>query len=525
MDAVIIGGGLAGLVAALGLIEQGLRVTLVDRDTPDALGGLARESFGGLMIVGSPAQARNGITDTPEIALADWRRFGELAEGDRWPLAWASSYVEHSRAGIHDWLAGMGQKFLPMPLWVERDGNSVPRWHVCWGTGAGLVATILRALNAHPQRARLDLRFGIHVQRLLTEAGRVTGVIGSDASGGEVTLRAARVIIASGGITGDDGMVRRHWHRDWQPAPPVILNGGHRFGDGTLHHAAQAAGAAVVQLDRQWNYAAGIRHWAPKKPRHGLSLVPVRHAVWTDATGQRVMPPLLTGLDTRDLVTRICALPGGYGWQVTNRRIALRELAVSGAEMNPSIRDGSRLRFLRDILFGNRWLYDTLTGQAPDVVTAESLPDLVAAMNRLDSPGPPVDADRLLASIAGFDAQIAQGAAATDPQLTAIARMRQWRGDRVRLARGQRILDPKAGPLVAIRTFVIARKTLGGITTDLSCRVLDAADQPIPGLYAVGEAAGFGGGNANGLRGLEGTFLGGAIHTGRRLAQAIAGGN
>ncbi len=525
-DVAIVGGGLAGLVAALELIAQGLRVTLLDRDQPEALGGLAQESFGGLMLVDTPLQRRMKVDDSPDRALADWLRFGELTDADRWPRAWAASYVEHSRAGIHDWLHGMGQRFLPMPLWVERHGNSVPRWHVCWGTGAGLVNTILRQIRAHPHAGRLSMRFGARVERLLTQAGRVTGLAGVDeATGAAFEVTAARVVIASGGITGDDDLMRANWHADWQPAPPVILNGAHRFGDGRLHRAAQVAGGAVRHLDRQWNYAAGIRHWAPRKPRHGLSVVPVRHAVWVDATGARVMPPMLTGLDTRALVTQLCGLPGGYGWQITNRRIALKELAVSGAEMNPAIRDGSRLRFLRDLLLGNRWLYDTLTRRAPDVVTADTVPRLVTAMNGLDGPGPAVDPDRLTESIARFDAEIARGEASTDPQLSAIRTMREWRGDRMRLAKGVRLLAPGAGPLVAIRTFVIARKSLGGIVTDLSSRVLDGDDQPIPGLYAIGEAAGFGGGNANGLRGLEGTFLGGAIHTARRLAAAIAQGD
>ena len=518
-DAIIVGGGLAGMVAALGLLDQGLRVVLADRDTADALGGLARESFGGLMIVGSPAQRRLKIDDSPERALADWLRFGEIAPGDRLPRDWAAAYCDDSRVMIHDWLAGMGQKFLPMPLWVERDGNSVPRWHVCWGTGAGLVATIRRALDAHPARARLTLRFGLRIERVEVQAGRTRGVSGIDeATGAEVTLTAPRVILATGGITGDDNLLRAHWHRDWAPAPPVILNGGHRFGDGRGHRAAQAAGGVLRDLDRQWNYAAGIRHWAPRKPRHGLSMVPSRSAIWVDAQGARIMPPMVSGFDTRALVTQLCAQPGGIGWQVMNRRIALKELAVSGAEMNPAIRDGSRLRFLRDILLGNRWLYDTLTANAPDVVTAATVPALAAAMG--------AEAATLTEAIARYDAEIARGAASDDPQRAAIRLMRGWRGDRIRLApEGLRILDARSGPLVAIRTHVIARKTLGGIVTDLSCRVLDAAGAAVPGLYAVGEAAGFGGGNANGLRGLEGTFLGGAIYTARRLARALQQGD
>jgi predicted oxidoreductase len=272
-----------------------------------------------------------------------------------------------------------------------------------------------------------------------------------------------------------------------------------------------------------WNYAAGVHHWKPRKPDHGLSLVPPRSALWLDASGARLMPPLVSGFDTRGLVTQICATGHGHSWQLLNRRIALKELAVSGAEFNPSIRSKSMLRFLRDMLLGNRWLADQLTDHCIDVVAATTLEGLVAKMNALQGDDA-VRAGNVREAVGRYDAEVARGAESEDEQVRRIAKMREWRGDRLRTCAFQKIADPRAMPFIAIREFLISRKSLGGIETDLDARALDTRGAPIPGLHAVGEAAGFGGGGMNGLRSLEGTFLGGCIHTARRAAAAIARG-
>lgn len=531
-DVVIIGGGLAGIVAALDLLDAGCSVVLLDRDGEAAFGGLAKESFGGILMVGTPEQRRQGIPDTPELALADWLSFGDFgrdAVAEHWPRRWAEAYVHDSLEHIHGWLRGHGVRFLPMPLWVERGqyggGNSVPRWHVTWGTGQRLAEVLVGRLLGHPRRAALTLRFDHRVEGLEVSGGAVIGCHGTatGAAPGPFTAAGGCVVVAAGGINGCLDQVRRHWHADWGRPPETILNGAHRYADGTLHEAVGTAGGTVANLDRMWNYAAGVHHWRPRKPDHGLSLVPPKSALWLNWRGERIGPaPLVSGFDTRALVTRICAEERAYSWQVMNRVIALKELAVSGAEFNPSLRDRSVAGFLRDTLFGNRWLVRALTEHCPDVVVAASLPELAERMNALQGDDA-VELERMADAVARYDAEIARGPRLhNDEQLRRIAHLRRWRGDRLRTCRFRPILDPGGGPLIAIREFIISRKSLGGIRTDLDSRVLDAEGMPVPGLYAVGEAAGFGGGGINGLRSLEGTFLGGCVYTARRAARAIA---
>jgi predicted oxidoreductase len=525
-DVVIAGAGIAGVAAAIEALDRGRRVIIVDRDVEENLGGQAKDAFGGLWFAGTPLQRRRGIVDGAELGYADWLSFGELAPGHAWPRAWAQAYVERCVPEVHDWLTAMGIRFMPMPMWVERGldvpGNSVPRFHLVWGTGRALSDRLVSRLLAHPRRDLLELRFGHRVEALVTHAGRVAGIAGTTEPAGEhFEIAGESVVLAAGGINGDVERVRRHWHADWGTPPAVILNGSHRFADGRLHDAAARAGANVTHLDWQWNYAAGIRHWRPRKPGHGLSLIPPKSALWLNARGERIGPvPLVSGFDTHDLVARICHEPGGYSWQLLNRKIALRELAVSGAEFNPAIRDGKRLAFARDLLFGNRWLYEELTRNSEDIVQAATLPELVERMNSL--PGEhTVDLAAVESAVMRYDAGIRRGERFhNDEQLRRIAWLRRWPGDRVRTCANQPILDRGAGPLMAIREHVISRKSMGGIQTDLACRALGLDGRAIEGLFAAGEAAGFGGGGMNGKRGLEGTFLGGCLFSGRIAGRA-----
>ena len=527
-DVIVVGGGIAGIVCALELLPTGARVLLLDRDVEGNFGGLAKESFGGMFFVGTPEQRRVKIPDTPELALADWREFAQFDEADEWPQRWAETYVSECTPRVYDWLKSLGVRYFPVPHWVERGlrtrGNSAPRFHMVWGTGQELVRVLVRHLLTHPMRARLKLRFGYRVERLLTSGGTVVGVGGATEEGNvSFEARAECVVVAAGGANGSIERVKANWHPDWRTPPATILNGSHRYADGTLHDAARATGARVTHMDRMWNYAAGVHHWRPRKPGHGLSLVPPRSALWLNARGERIGPqPLVTGFDTRELVTRVCEQPEGFTWQILNRRIALKELAVSGAEFNPSIRNKSWLAFARDLLLGNRWLYDELTRNCVDFVTGNSLDELTYRMNVLAGKGS-VNADAVRRAVSRYDAAVAQSAPWRDEQLARIALMKTYRGDRIRTASSQRILDPRAKPLIAIREFVISRKSLGGICTDLRSRALDGQGAPIPGLYAIGEAAGFGGGGMHGLRALEGTFLGGCVLTARTAAASISG--
>lgn len=529
-DVVIVGGGLAGIAAAFELLDRDLRVLLLERDKLDKLGGLARESFGGIMLVDTPQQRRTRIVDSPELALADWLRVADFSAQDVWPRRWAEQYVSRSIDMIYDWLTARSVSFLPVVNWPERGmfqpGNSVPRWHIAWGTGKGLVEALLRHLEAHPRRANLDLHFGHRVERLEQSGGRLCGCSGRlEAGGAEFSASADAVLLTSGGICGGDlSLVRRHWYPPWGNPPQTLLNGSHRYADGLLHLAAEQLGGRLTHLDKQWHYAAGIHH--PQEPGRGLSLVPPRSALWLNAHGRRIGPPPLVGYtDTRYLVEQICRQPGQYSWQVMNWQIAIRELAVSGSDYMTAFRDRKRLRMVIELLFGNRELVRTLIRDSRDVVTAETLPELVRAMNALGGELQ-VDADLLQAEVHAYDAQIDRGQRFfNDDQLRRIANFRTYRGDRLRTCKFQKIDDPRARPLIAIREHILSRKSLGGLQTDLACRVLDRAGEPIAGLYAAGETAGFGGGGIHGRGALEGSFLGGCILTGRIAGRTIHGGS
>jgi predicted oxidoreductase len=529
-DVLIVGGGIAGITTALDLLDGGKRVMLLDRDEEANFGGLARESFGGMFFVDSPVQRRQGIRDSTELALRDWFSFAEFGADDRWPKAWANAYVQRCTEDVYRWVSRHGVSFLPVVNWVERGefrpGNSLPRFHVAWGTGKGIAEALIAALRRHRNVGKLIIRFNHRVERLSMQAGRIDGVAGVDeTSGVPFEVKAEHVVIAAGGINGGDlSRVRQNWHRDWGKPPEVLLSGSHRFADGRLHDAAVAAGGVLTHLDRMWNYAAGVHHPRQRKPMHGLSLVPPRSALWLNWRGMRIGPqPLVSGFDTRRLVTDICSQERQYSWQLMNMKIALKELAVSGAEHNPSIRDKRKLSFLRDILFGNRWLVKEMLTNCPDFVTANSLAVLVEKMNALQG-DQAVDIGNVQDAVTRYDATIARGdSLMNDEQLRRIAALRKYRGDRVRLCNFQPINDAKALPLIAVREFIISRKSLGGIQTDLASRVLDANGKPIEGLFAVGEGAGFGGGGVHGLRALEGTFLGGCVLSGRFAAAAIDG--
>ncbi len=355
-DVAIAGGGLAGLATAFESLERGLRVLILDRDAEDALGGLAKRSFGGVMFVDTPQQRKLGIRDTPELAWSDWQSFADFGADDAWPQRWARTYVERSTEMIYDWLTGCGVDFLPVVNWAERGlfrpGNSVPRWHIAWGTGHAIIEAVVAALDRHPHRDRLEIRCNHRVDRLVVEAGRVVGCAGSrEDDGAEFEVRADHVVLASGGICGGDlGKVRANWYAPWGEPPSTLLNGSHRFADGLLHDEAARHGAALTHLDKQWHYAAGVHGKGGDTPLDGISLVPPRSALWLDARGRRFGPvPLMGYSDTRWLVEQICRTPEQYSWQVLNWKIAIKELAVSGCDYMTAFRHKKKIQLVKEV--------------------------------------------------------------------------------------------------------------------------------------------------------------------------------
>ena len=530
---VIAGGGLAGLVAAYELIDRGHRVLLIDKDKPEKIGGLAKESFGGVHMIGTPHQRRLKINDSPELAWQDWQSVAGYGAGDRWPREWAKFYCENSIEYILEFLDHKKIKFLPLVNWAERGvyvpGNSVPRWHIAWGTGYEIVDRLLAALESHPRRANLDIMFDTEVSSIEIQNSRATGIHGRGNAGGvEIHVQAEHVVIASGGICGGDlSKVRANWYQPWGDPPQILLNGAHIYGDGMLHDRVTELGGAVTHLDLQWHYAAGVHHPAKRRPDDGLSLVPPRSALWLNARGERILNPgpMPAYGDTRHLVASVLQQPGKYSWQVLNWKIAIKELAVSGCDYMTAFRYKRALRLAMNVVFGDKDLVNRLIRDCPDdIVVADTLEQLMDGMDQKNLYGLRLDRARLESTIRAWDNMIERGPAYyNDHQLRLIANFRAYRGDRARTCKFQKILDPKARPLIAIREFILARKSLGGIQTDLQCRVLRAADrQPVPGLYAIGEAAGFGGGGIHGKGSLEGTFLGGCVLTGRAAGRSIS---
>lgn len=535
-DVNIIGGGIAGLVAALELLDQNLTINLFEREEPSALGGLARWSFGGIFFVDTKHQRKNRIQDSIELAKQDWYNFAEFGKDDIWPKKWADYYIENCTLDVYEWLRSKKIKFFPVVHWVERGlyqpGNSVPRFHMVWGTGHELIKKTIKSIEKHPKRENLSIFFRHKAEKFIVEGGKVSGFTGKDEEiEKDFTAKADVNVVASGGISGSVEEVKRHWYKSWGKPPAKILNGSHRYADGTMIYASEKLNANITHLDHMWNYAAGIHHPKPEHPDHGLSIVPPKSALWLDHQGKRFGPePLVSGYDTRFLVEKICQQKdpeNKYSWQVMNWKIAVKELAISGSEYNDAVKKKRFIRFLMNVYFGNKKLIKTLNKTCEDFVVANSIEELAAKMNSLNA-NKKIDVQLLRESIQRYDAQLERGEMFyNDDQLRRIAHLRQYKGDKFRVCNFQKIDDKKGYPLVAIREFILSRKSLGGIQTDLDGRVLtnkENGNTPIPGLYAIGESAGFGGGGMHGKRSLEGTFLGGCIFTARKLAASIKKG-
>ena len=542
-DAIVIGAGLAGLAAATELADAGRRVIVVEQEPEASLGGQAFWSLGGLFLVNSPEQRRLGVRDSLELARLDWAGSAgfDRAEDD-WGRRWADAYLEFAAGEKRAWLHGMGLRFFPVVGWAERGGslatghgNSVPRFHVTWGTGPGVVEPFVRRARAAEQAGRLRFAFRHRVDGLVTTAGAVTGAHGavlqaSDAArgeassrtvSGEFTLRAPTVIVTSGGIGGNHELVRQSWPSRLGTAPSRMLSGVPAHVDGRMLGITEVAGGRVVNRDRMWHYTEGIQNWSPVWPQHGIRILPGPSSLWIDATGRRLPAPCFPGFDTLSTLEHLMTTSHAHSWFVLTQKIIEKEFALSGSEQNPDITGRSLRLVLKRVLPGAPGPIEAFKRHGVDFVVERSLPDLVRGMNALTD-APLIELGALQRVIEARDAQIANPFA-KDAQVIAMRGARAYLGDRlVRVAAPHRLLDPAAGPLIAVKLSILTRKTLGGLQTDLSSRVLGGDGAPVPGLYAAGEVAGFGGGGMHGYRALEGTFLGGCLFSGRTAGRAAA---
>ena len=554
-DAIVIGAGLAGLAATAELARAGRRVLLLDQEPESNMGGQAFWSFGGLFLVGTPEQRRMGIKDSHELAWQDWlgsaffdRGIDDPAGQDYWAYRWAQAYVDFAAGEKRSWLHAMGVRWFPLVGWAERGGyladghgNSVPRFHVTWGTGPAVVAPFARQVREAAATGLVGLRFRHRVDGLTVTGGVVDGVRGailqpsqaargtcsSRVEVGEFELHAPAVIVTSGGIGGDLDLVRENWPDRLGPAPERMICGVPEHVDGRMLGIAERAGGRIVNRDRMWHYTEGIQNWDPIWAQHGIRILPGPSSLWFDARGQRFPPPHFPGFDTLGTLAAIRATGFDYSWFVLTQKIIEKEFALSGSEQNPDLTGKDIKLTLSRIRPGAPAPVEAFKRHGADFVVASTLPELVAGMNKL-TPSPLIDLADLERQIVARDREI-DNPFTKDLQVMAIRNARRSRGERLaRTAAPHKILDPKAGPLIAVRLNILTRKTLGGLQTDLSGRVLGspagsvAGPRPVPGLFAAGEVAGFGGGGMHGYRSLEGSFLGGCLFNGRQAGRAVA---
>ncbi|MFE1798004.1 FAD-binding dehydrogenase [Streptomyces sp. NPDC059517] len=547
-DAIVVGGGLAGLVATAELAAAGRRVLLLDQEPATNLGGQAFWSFGGLFLVDSDEQRLMGIKDSQELAWQDWlgtagfdRGITETSGQDHWAYKWAEAYVDFASGEKRSWLAGLGVQWFPIVGWAERGGgladghgNSVPRFHVTWGTGPAVVEPFEKKVRAANADGKVTFKFRHRVDGLVTTNGAVTGVRGavlepSDAARGkpssrtvvgEFELRAPVVIVTSGGIGANHDLVRQNWPARLGTPPKTMITGVPAHVDGRMLAITEKAGGRIVNPDRMWHYTEGLRNYDPIWPGHGIRILPGPSSMWFDATGKRFGAPDMPGYDTLHTLKSITASGYDYSWFVTTQKIIAKEFALSGSEQNPDLTEKNIWKLLSRI-WQTPEPIEKFKKNGVDFIVATTLSELVRGMNKLTGDG--------LIDLAGLQRQIEardremDNPYTKDLQVMGIRNALSYPGDSIsRTAAAHKILDSSAGPLIAVRLNILTRKTLGGLQTDLSGRVLNAAGTPVPGLYAAGEVAGFGGGGVHGYRSLEGTFLGGCLFSGRAAGRAAA---
>lgn len=555
-DVIVVGAGIAGLVATHELTRRGKTVALVDQENAANLGAQAYWSFGGIFLVDSPEQRRMRIKDSFELAWSDWQgsaAFDRLDDEDEWAAKWARAYVEWAAGEKRDYLTGNGISFLPTVGWAERGdltatghGNSVPRFHIAWGTGTGVVAPFADSALAAAQRGLVRLHHRHRVDGLVYRDGAVTGVRGTllapdDArrgapsnrdAVGEFELSAQAVVLTTGGIGANHEIVRRFWPARLGTAPKSMITGVPAHVDGRMLDIAADSGVRLVNRDRMWHYTEGIVDWDPIWPDHAIRILPGPSSMWFDALGRRLPAPYLPGYDTLGTLRYLRTTPDiadhDHSWFILTQRIIEKEFALSGSEQNPDITAKDRRAFLKERLLrkGAPGPVEAFKEHGVDFVVSEAnsadgLEDLVAKMNALTDE-PLLDAAAIRRQIEARDLQVTNPFS-KDAQIQGIHNSRRALADRIgRTTAPHRILDPAAGPLIAVKLHILTRKTLGGIQTDLASRAIGLDGRPIDGLYAAGEVAGFGGGGLHGYNALEGTFLGGCIFSGRAAGRALA---
>ncbi|MEM9724997.1 MAG: FAD-binding dehydrogenase [Pseudomonadota bacterium] len=543
-DVIVIGAGLAGLVAANELADAGRRVLILDQEGENSLGGQAFWSLGGLFMVDTPEQRRLGVKDSHALAWSDWLGAAQFDRPeDDWPRKTAEAYVDFASGEMRPWLKSLGMSWLPMVGWAERGGghahghgNSVPRFHITWGAGPGVVEPFEKRVRAHAEAGRIEFAFRSRVVDLIMENGVVVGCRGETLAPDKVArgeksnrdvigafeYRAAATLISSGGIGGNFQLFREAWPEDQLgPAPANLISGVPDHVDGLMIGHAERAGVQVINRDRLWCYTEGVRNWDPIWPAHGIRILPGPSPMWFDAAGERMEAPYLPGYDTRGTLKRILKTGFEHSWFIMSEKMAGKEIALSGSEQNPDWSSKSVRMTLAHRLGGKGTpAVRAFLEKGPDFVVKDTLEDLVTGMNKLTN-APALDVNHIRRQIEARDLQI-DNPYSKDAQVMAIHNARKFRSDRlVRVAKPHKLLDGSGGKLVGIKLNVLTRKTLGGLHTDLEGRALNAGGAEIPGLFAAGEASGFGGGGYHGYNGLEGTFLGGCIFSGRAAGRAI----
>ncbi|MFF0597996.1 FAD-binding dehydrogenase [Streptomyces antibioticus] len=547
-DAIVVGHGLAGLVATAELAAAGRKVLLLDQEPEASLGGQAFWSFGGLFFVNSDEQRLMGIKDTYDLAWQDWQGTAGFDRGvddpsgqDYWASRWAKAYVEFASGEKRSWLSGLGVQWFPIVGWAERGGglatghgNSVPRFHVTWGTGPAVVEPFEKKVRAAVAAGKVTFKFRHRVDEIVTTGGVVTGVRGailepsSAARGkpssrtvvGDFELRAPVVVVTSGGIGANHDLVRQNWPARMGTPPKYMVTGVPAHVDGRMLAITERAGGRIVNPDRMWHYTEGLRNYDPIWPGHGIRILPGPSSMWFDAKGKRFDTPDIPGYDTLHTLKTITESGYDYSWFVTTQKIIAKEFALSGSEQNPDLTNKNVWQLLSRI-WQTPEPIEKFKNKGEDFVVATTLTDLVAGMNKLTGTDL-IDLADLKRQIEARDREI-ENPYTKDVQVMGIRNALAYTGDSLsRTASAHRILDSSAGPLIAVRLNVLTRKTLGGLQTDLSGRVLDRSGNPVPGLYAAGEVAGFGGGGVHGYRSLEGTFLGGCLFSGRQAGRAAA---